>query len=894
MEPRDPRPPTTPARMPAGLSDRDGWAEYFERARPPEPHVHQIEPTNHCPYACKMCPRPTRMERPLGFMDFGLYRRVVDEIASFQGPSREREVELFHFGESLLHPQLPEMVAYGARSGLNLVLSVNAPSLGPALARQILEAAPRKLIVSLDGTDAESYRELRGPRAELARAEENLKALARLREQTASDARVVVRMIALHRNRGQADAFLRRWEGEGLEAEIREFFPWGEPEMAALGDYRRFPTHMPCPYPWQYVVVQWNGDVVACCRDYNARLVMGNVRETSLVEIWGGEAYRNLREQHRSGRFGENGTCRVCTALYSSGDPDPERETPLCARESAYWVRHLGSVEEAARRLGRAEETVAQELEAHPGALSPAPPRDRPVRRDDLSALWREAARDHGPREYLVDDEEGSRYRFSEASAIADAVAHRLRAAGVVPGERVLIWSALHPEALLLLWASALVGATVVPLAPDLSPERASDAAGRAAPALVFTDGVRAGRLRGSRATVVADGEGAGGPEVPPFSEWLREEDRRPFEAARADPEAPGAILFTSGTDGEPKAVVLARHALVHSGRLLARAYGWGPGDVLLATGDLHAMSGLRNPTTAAACAGVAVVLASARVRGSGPALADCVERHGVTLLATVPATLRLLLAEADRSRFARLGRLRSVLVTGTRLPPGVREAFQDRFGVPVFNYYGLTETAGFCAGDLPGGAPPRPDSIGREVDALFRIAGPGGQEVPAGETGELWVQSSNLFSGYLGDAGATGARLSGRWFHTGDLVRREPDGTVTLLGRTAEVIKTAAGEILSAAEVEGALLSEPDVADACAVPGRGPSGEERLVAYVAPALPLTAGEGDTWARALTRRLLAKLGPRRMPSEIRVRATLPRGASGKVAADQFDRLEGGP
>jgi acyl-coenzyme A synthetase/AMP-(fatty) acid ligase len=250
--------------------------------------------------------------------------------------------------------------------------------------------------------------------------------------------------------------------------------------------------------------------------------------------------------------------------------------------------------------------------------------------------------------------------------------------------------------------------------------------------------------------------------------------------------------------------------------------------------------------------------------------------------LAAVPAVLKLLLASAQRAS-AVPAALRAVLVTGTRLPRGLREEFQRRFGVPVYNYYGLTETAGFCAGDLPGGDTPGPDSIGAEVDALFRIAGPRGEEVLPGGHGELWVQSANLFSGYWEDPEATARACSGRWFRTGDIVRREPGGTLTLVGRRGEIVKTAAGDLLSAAELEGALLAEPAVEDACVVRARESGEEERFVAYVVPSCHV-APEGEaSWKQRVVASLSRRLGPGRVPADLKLLRALPRGSSGKVA-----------
>ena len=301
---------------PSCLSSKSGWSALLEAKRTAEPHIHQIEPTNRCAYTCVMCPRETMMTRPQGLMDIDVYRRLVDEIATFSPKVREKEIELFHFGESLLHPQLADMVRMGGERGLKITLSVNPPHMTPAASNALLAAEPFKIILSLDGDDAETYRQIRGKAARFDKAVEHLRYLANLHRETNSRTLLVVRAIRMYENEGQIEAMRRRWEGEGFIFEDRRFFPWTEEKFAGLGDYQRYPPGMPCPFPWQYMVVQWDGSVVECCRDYNAVNVMGNVREQTLREIWNGETYRAFRKQHETGEFGSNVFCRKCTAIY--------------------------------------------------------------------------------------------------------------------------------------------------------------------------------------------------------------------------------------------------------------------------------------------------------------------------------------------------------------------------------------------------------------------------------------------------------------------------------------------------------------------------------------------------------------------------------------------------
>jgi len=303
--------------LPACLSSREGWGRLLELRRSPEPHLHQIEPTNACPYACAMCIRPRRMRRPVGFMDLALFRRVMAEVAGFSADARAREIELFHFGESLLHPRLPEMVACASGLGLNPVLSVNPPQLDPELAEALLRARPARIICSLDADDAATYRHMRGPGADFQRALAGIEALLERRRRLDSPVEIVVRMIETRANQGQAGAFADRWRAAGAQVELRPFFPWNDPELAPMGEWERLPAHMPCPFAWRYLVVQWNGDVVPCCRDCNGEIVLGNVAGSTLREIWNGPAYAEFRRQMVAADY-RNGICGPCMELYSA------------------------------------------------------------------------------------------------------------------------------------------------------------------------------------------------------------------------------------------------------------------------------------------------------------------------------------------------------------------------------------------------------------------------------------------------------------------------------------------------------------------------------------------------------------------------------------------------
>jgi radical SAM protein with 4Fe4S-binding SPASM domain len=255
------------------------------------------------------------MKRKTGLMETSLFRKVMDEVATYPESVKKKEIELFHFGESLLHPEIAEMNQYAASKGLNTTLSVNAIELNHQLSEKLIRGNAGKIIVSLDGFDTESFLAVRGRKIDYQQAIENIEYASSCIKRLNSKTLLVVRMIELNQNADKTEYFRSFWQDRKIEVEVRQFFPWGEKEMAELGEYEKYPPFMPCPFAWQYTVIQWNGDVVACCRDYNAENIMGNIKDASLEEIWNGKKYHTFRENMVAGKY-ENSICQPCMDLY--------------------------------------------------------------------------------------------------------------------------------------------------------------------------------------------------------------------------------------------------------------------------------------------------------------------------------------------------------------------------------------------------------------------------------------------------------------------------------------------------------------------------------------------------------------------------------------------------
>ncbi len=302
----------------------------------PAPFVDQVELTNHCPMKCGFCPRGVEgaMTRPTGFMDRDVFAALLAQVPREQTTSWR--AELHHLGESLLHPQVVELVGMAAERGLPVEMSVNPSHLRPDLARGLIDAGIGRLVLSLDGLDAETLAAARGPAARFDQAERNIEQLFSMIGAMRHPPEVIVQMLRLHRNRDQHEAFLERYGRTGLptvHATIKDL----EGPDPDLGRETCEPPSYLCVSPWRSVVVLWDGRVVPCCKDADAKLVLGDLRHQSLEQIWQGPAARALRAIHSAGvTIPGAHLCSCCPwgrAEFARGAP---RRHPSKARREPY------------------------------------------------------------------------------------------------------------------------------------------------------------------------------------------------------------------------------------------------------------------------------------------------------------------------------------------------------------------------------------------------------------------------------------------------------------------------------------------------------------------------------------------------------------------------------
>lgn len=324
--------------VPDRATDEAALDEALERGMPPVPFVDQVELTNHCPMTCGFCPRGVEggVTRDKGFMDVALFEGLVEQLPKEQALCWR--MELHHLGESLLHPEVVRFVRVAAGRGIPTEMSVNPSHLRPDIARGLIDSGIGRLVLSLDGMDEATLSAARGPAASFKRAERNIDALFSMLVSATNPPQVIVQMLRLHRNRAQREAFLARYGSTGLptvQATVKDL-EGPDPE---LGEATCDPPSYLCISPWRSVVVLWDGRVVPCCRDADARLVLGDLRHQTLESIWHGPAAARLRELHRSNvRMPDGHLCSNCPwSRVRFGEAAPARHPRESRRDPYAW-----------------------------------------------------------------------------------------------------------------------------------------------------------------------------------------------------------------------------------------------------------------------------------------------------------------------------------------------------------------------------------------------------------------------------------------------------------------------------------------------------------------------------------------------------------------------------
>jgi radical SAM protein with 4Fe4S-binding SPASM domain len=253
------------------------------------------------------------MTRPLGMMSFETFDACVQAAVAGRQLAF-KPLELHHFGESLLHPEIARFVRHATKSGVPTQLNCNPGHLAPDLGEELLRAGLGVMVFSFDGMDTPTMQLARGAVANYEKAEERIMAFVEARPRLNPFCAVMIQMVALEANQHQWRAFMQKWRGiPGVMPHIKAFDSWTQPGLVQLG--ARTPHNvanlMECTFPYHAVVVLWDGRIVPCCHDHDGAVVLGSIHD-GLENVWRSPVALAFREDFERGTLPANHMCRRC------------------------------------------------------------------------------------------------------------------------------------------------------------------------------------------------------------------------------------------------------------------------------------------------------------------------------------------------------------------------------------------------------------------------------------------------------------------------------------------------------------------------------------------------------------------------------------------------------
>lgn len=268
----------------------------------------QIEVTNKCNINCICCSRDV-MKRETGYMDYDLFRKIIDDAAD----CGVKRVHLYLHGEPFLHPRIAEMIRYTKRQGLGITLATNGTLLDKSRIAEILQAevnnADHLMFSVLGYSKAVHERVMRGVKHE--NVLENIHDFVEMRKERRINGPVLETvMYLMPENREEELSFARYWRN--VVDHVRRV---GEikQQFSQYGNSEVLPQRkVSCKNVWERMTIFWNGDVTLCIADLDGECNFGNLRDSGIREIWNSPAMLDIREKHEAKQFESLALCSNC------------------------------------------------------------------------------------------------------------------------------------------------------------------------------------------------------------------------------------------------------------------------------------------------------------------------------------------------------------------------------------------------------------------------------------------------------------------------------------------------------------------------------------------------------------------------------------------------------
>ena len=502
-----------------------------------------------------------------------------------------------------------------------------------------------------------------------------------------------------------------------------------------------------------------------------------------------------------------------------------------------------------------------------------------------IPGILDEAASRFPERAAIVDD--AGALSFGELRERSRRLARAVMAAGLRPGERFAIWAPNTPDWVLAALAGQQAGGVLVPLNTRFKGREAADIVRRAGVRLAFASGgflgvdyaaILAAQPCPNLQRVVRMGASAGEQSLHHFAregDSIAEADLdRRIGAVRSTDLSD--ILYTSGTTGAPKGAMTTHGQNIAVFEAWSEAVGLCGADRYLVVNPFFHSFGYKAGWLAALLRGATIY---PETKFDAQRVLEQVQRHRITMLPGPPTLFQSLLAHPSTAR-ANLSSLRCAVTGAAVVPVQLVRDMKRKLGFDeVYTAYGLTESSGVVSlCDRKDDFKTIASTCGRAMRGVeIRIANEGGEALPAGEPGEVWVRGFNVMRGYLDDPDATAAAITpDGWLRTGDIGVLDARGYLRITDRLKDMYITG-GFNCYPAEIENLLLDHPDIAEVAVIG----SPDERL-GEVGHAFVVRAAGSEARPGELIEWALGRMANFKAPRRISFLDELPRNATGKV------------
>ncbi|MEK7845786.1 MAG: radical SAM protein [Nitrospinota bacterium] len=295
---------------------RDAVRYISTKNRLKRPFKVTIEITNACNSDCIMCPRQS-MTRPVKNMDFELYKKVIDDC----GRIGVKIIQPFNFGEPLMHSKLGEFIRYAKEHTRSRVqISTNAALLNDERAMEILDSGLDRINIDIDGITKGTYESVR-KNLDFETVVQNTKEFIELKKRLNKNIFITVSIINMNETSGEIEKFKKHWGplvNRVLDVKYNTWIGSVGERREVVGKSGKF--NCPCKMLWDQMVILQDGRVALCCLDYDGRVIVGDMQNESILNVWNGKALNAIRQKQIELGFDEIPTCRACNQyIYMEG-----------------------------------------------------------------------------------------------------------------------------------------------------------------------------------------------------------------------------------------------------------------------------------------------------------------------------------------------------------------------------------------------------------------------------------------------------------------------------------------------------------------------------------------------------------------------------------------------